>query len=651
MCGIAGMLTSGAVSDATMRAMADAIANRGPDDAGTWVDPGAGIGFAHRRLSIVDLSPAGHQPFHSGCGRYVLTYNGEIYNHVELRRAVEAEGPVAWRGHSDTETLLEAIARWGLTKALERASGMFALALWDRHTRQLSLARDRVGEKPLFYGWSEGRLLFGSSLAALRTVPGFVGETDQDVTALYLRFNYVPAPFSIYRHVYKVMPGTILTLDARALAQAPSVPPAVPSQQPGLSCTRYWSLAEVAQEGTRAPELDPVRALATLDRTLTTAVTQQTMGDVPVGAFLSGGVDSSLIVALMQRAIGGRVRTFTLGLEDPSQDEAPHAAAIARHLGTEHHEHYATAAEAMDVIAAMPSIYDEPFADSSQIATHILSRETRRVVTVALSGDGGDELFAGYNRYMMTSRIFDRLALLPAKGRHGMGRLLTGISTDIWDRLGNLPFGPTVQMLGNKTHKVAQAMQSGGDLPAIYAAFTEEWHSGLPLAHQSRLGTAVLDDAFKGKTREEQMMYWDTMSYLPDDILTKVDRASMAVSLEVRAPMLDRDVIAAAWATPLSLKIRDGQSKWLLRQLLFQHVPPALIERPKSGFGVPLSRWLRGPLRDWAEALLAPDVIGSVAGLDAMAVRQRWLQHLRGTHDWTASLWSVLVLIGWRQQC
>lgn len=651
MCGIAGMLSTGAVSDATMRAMADAVAHRGPDDAGTWIDAGAGIGLAHRRLSILDLSPAGHQPFHSSCGRYVLTYNGEIYNHAELRRALEAQGAVAWRGHSDTETLLEAISRWGLTRALERASGMFALALWDREHRQLSLARDRVGEKPLFYGWSDGRLLFGSSLAALQAVPGFAGQTDPDVTALYLRFNYVPAPFSIYRHVYKVMPGTIVTLDARALAQAPSQPPAVGSRQPGLTCERYWSLADVARQGTLAPERDPARALATLERTLTTAVTQQTMGDVPVGAFLSGGVDSSLIVALMQRAIGGRVRTFTLGLEEPSQDEAPHAAAIARHLGTEHHEHYATAAEAMDVIADMPAIYDEPFADSSQIATHILSRETRRVVTVALSGDGGDELFAGYNRYMMTSRIFDRLALLPAGARRGLGRLLAGISTDAWDRLGTLPFAPGVPMLGNKTHKVAQAMRSGGDLHAIYAAFTEEWHAGVPLTHHTRIGAPVLDDPYKGGTREEQMMYWDTMSYLPDDILTKVDRASMAVGLEVRAPMLDRDVIAAAWATPLALKIRDGQSKWLLRQLLFQHVPQSLIERPKSGFGVPLGRWLRGPLRDWAEALLEPVALSSVEGLDAAIIQRRWQEHLRGTHDWTASLWSVLMLLGWRARC
>lgn len=648
MCGIAGMLTTRAVTEPALRAMARAIAHRGPDDEGVWLDASAGIGLAHRRLSIVDLSSAGHQPFHSRCGRYVLAYNGEVYNHAELRRSLEEAGPVAWQGHSDTETLVEAIARWGLTAALQRASGMFALALWDRDTRQLSLARDRMGEKPLFYGWSQGRILFGSSLAALRATPGFAGEMDPDVTALYLRFNYVPAPYSIYRGIYKVLPGTIVTLDARAVPQVPSQAPAVSSQQPGISCTRYWSLAQVARDGAADPERDPDRALATLERTLSAAVGQQTMGDVPVGAFLSGGVDSSLIVALMQRAIGERVRTFTLGLEDPTQDEAPHAAAIARHLGTEHHEHYASAAEAVDVIAAMPAIYDEPFADSSQIATHILSRETRRTVTVALSGDGGDELFGGYNRYTMTSRIFDRLALLPASGRRGLGRLLAGISTDMWDRMGALPFMPTVPMLGNKTHKVAQAMRTGGDLEAIYAAFTEEWHTGFPFAHRARLAAPSADRAFQGETREDQMMYWDMMSYLPDDILTKVDRASMAVGLEVRAPMLDRDVIASAWATPLALKIRSGQSKWLLRQLLYRHVPAALIERPKSGFGVPLGRWLRGPLREWADALLAPAALASIEGLDAAAVQRRWQQHLRGTHDWTASLWSVLMLIGWR---
>jgi asparagine synthase (glutamine-hydrolysing) len=651
MCGIAGILTTGIVAEESVRAMADALAHRGPDDQGVWIDGQAGIGIGHRRLSVIDLSEAGHQPYHSRCGRYVLTYNGEIYNHADVRRAIEAEGSVEWRGHSDTETLLEAVTCWGLAGALKRCSGMFALGLWDRQARQLSLARDRIGEKPLFYGWNENKLLFGSSLASFRTVPGFSATVDPDVTALYFRFNCVPAPFSIYRGIYKVMPGTIVTLDARTIAQPPAIPPAVPSTAPGISCTRYWSLDGVAREGMLAPEHDPDRAIAALEATLTTAVMQQTMSDVPIGAFLSGGVDSSLIVALMQRAIGGRVKTFTIGFDDLALNEAPYAAVVARHLGTEHHEHYITPAMAMDVIAMLPTIYDEPFADSSQIATHILSRETRRTVTVALSGDGGDELFGGYNRYMMTSRIFDRLSLLPARGRQGLGRLIGGVSTDVWDRIGALPFVPPVPMLGNKAHKVARAMRSGGALRDIYAAFTEEWHAGVPVRHQTRLSAPAADEAVHGLTREEQMMYWDILSYLPDDILTKVDRASMAAGLEVRAPMLDRDVVACAWATPLGLKIRDGQSKWLLRQVLYRHVPRSMIERPKAGFGVPLAQWLRGPLREWAQALLAPSSLSTIEGLDGAAVQLRWQQHLRGTHDWTAALWSVLMLIGWQTQC
>jgi asparagine synthase (glutamine-hydrolysing) len=651
MCGIAGILTTGAVGEGSVRAMADVLAHRGPDDQGVWIDGQAGIGIGHRRLSIVDLSEAGHQPYHSRCGRYVLTYNGEIYNHADVRRAIESDGPVEWRGHSDTETLVEAIACWGLAGALERCSGMFALGLWDRQTRQLSLARDRIGEKPLFYGWDGDRMLFASSLASLRAVPGFAAQVDPDVTALYFRFNYVPAPYSIYRGIFKVMPGTIVTLDTRSIAQPPSLPPAVPSAAPGVSCVRYWSLAEVARDGMLTPEQSPDRAIAALEAALTKAVAQQTMSDVPIGAFLSGGVDSSLIVALMRQAIGGRVRTFTMGFEDPALDEAPHAAAIARHLGTEHTEYYIRPVAAMDVIADLPAIYDEPFADSSQIATYILSRETRRAVTVALSGDGGDELFGGYNRYVMTSRIFDRLSLMPAAARRGLGWMVGGVASDLWDRLGDLPFGPAMPMLGNKAHKVARAMRSGGALEDIYAAFTEEWHAGVPFAHAKRLAVPAKDGAFLGETREEQMMYWDIMSYLPDDILTKVDRASMAAGLEVRAPLLDRDIVAQAWRTPLNQKIRGGQSKWLLRQILYRHVPPSLIERPKAGFGVPLAKWLRGPLREWAEDLLAPASLAGIEGLDGAAVHRRWRQHLRGTHDWTGSLWSVLMLIGWRSKC
>ncbi|WP_156840057.1 asparagine synthase (glutamine-hydrolyzing) [Novosphingobium aquimarinum] len=651
MCGIAGILTTQVVSEATVRAMARAVAHRGPDDEGVWIDPDAGIGLGHRRLSIVDLSQAGHQPFASRCGRYMLTFNGEIYNHADIRRELEAGEPIGWRGHSDTETLIEAIARWGLKDALRRCSGMFALGLWDRQTRQLHLARDRIGEKPLFYGWNGQSILFGSGLAPFRAVPGFSASIDQRALSLYFRFNCVPAPWSIYRDIFKVMPGTIVTLDAQAIGRPHMLLPDQPSPGPHASCERFWSLADVVRAERATPESDPQHAADHLEAALTAAIARQTMGDVPIGAFLSGGVDSSLIVALMRKAIGSRVRTFTIGFEDPAYDEAPHAAAIARHLGTEHYEHYLTPQAAIDAIDRLPEIYDEPFADSSQIATHILSRETRRTVKVALSGDGGDELFGGYNRYVMTSRIFDRLALIPASARRGLGRMIGGISSDTLDRMATLPLMPKMAMLGNKAHKVAQAMRSDGQLGEIYAAFTEEWHAGLPLSDASRQPVFIADPLGAELTREEQMMYWDLMTYLPDDILTKVDRASMDVGLEVRAPMLDPEVIACAWRTPLAFKIRNGQGKCILRDVLYRHVPPALIERPKSGFGVPLGRWLRGPLREWAEEGLSDASLDAFEGLDHAAIRQRWQQHLRGSHDWTVALWSVLMLTRWHAQC
>jgi asparagine synthase (glutamine-hydrolysing) len=651
MCGIAGILTTQVVSEATVRAMARSLAHRGPDDEGVWIDREAGIGLGHRRLSIVDLSKAGHQPFASRCGRYVLTFNGEIYNHADIRRDLETCGAIPWRGHSDTETLMEAIARWGLKEALRRSSGMFALGLWDRETRQLHLARDRVGEKPLYYGWNGASILFGSGLAAFRAVPGFAAPVDRRALSLYFRFNCVPGPWSIHRDIFKVMPGSIVTLDARAIGQPHMLLPDATSPGPHARCERFWSLADVVRAERVAPESDPVRASDTLEASLTAAIARQTMGDVPIGAFLSGGVDSSLIVALMRNAIGSRVRTFTIGFEDPAYDEAPHAAAIARHLGTEHHEYYLTPQAAIDTIDRLPAIYDEPFADSSQIATHILSSETRRTVTVALSGDGGDELFGGYNRYIMTSRIFDRLALIPASARRGLGRMIGGVSSDTLDRMATLPLMPKMAMLGNKAHKVARAMRTGGALEDIYAAFTEEWHAGVPL-EDCTTQPVFRPDAFgENLTREEQMMYWDIMTYLPDDILTKVDRASMDVGLEVRAPMLDPEVIACAWRTPLSLKVRDGLGKHILREVLYRHVPPALIERPKSGFGVPLGRWLRGPLRDWGEEGLSYSSLAAFEGLDHAAIRQRWDQHQRGTHDWTAALWSVLMLTRWHAQC
>lgn len=646
MCGIAGLWTRGRVTADQVRAMTDAIANRGPDDAGVWIDEAAGVGLGHRRLAIIDLSAAGHQPMASRCGRYLLTFNGEIYNHAAIRRELESLGSAGWRGHSDTETLLEGIARWGLAATLARCAGMFALALWDRESRQLSLARDRVGEKPLYYGWTPEGFAFASELKALRTLPNFDPGVDPDVLGLYLRFNYVPTPWSIYRNIYKLEPASIVTLAPEGMASAPGAPIRAPMAAGGIVASRYWSLDDAVRRGD-ATDVDA--AVEELDHTLTEAVRLQVAADVPVGAFLSGGIDSSTIVALMTKVASGRVRTFTIGFHERADNEADYARDVARHLGTEHQEMIVTPADARAVIPDLPSIYDEPFADSSQIPTHLLSRLTRASVTVALSGDGGDELFCGYNRYTMTRDLWRRLSRLPAPLRRGVGALVTTVPPGAWDRLAGLPLVPEVPMLGAKAHKFANALRSGGDLPAIYASFVEQWQGQVPLPGASRLPTAIDDPAMPGAGIEEQMMRWDLHSYLPDDILTKVDRAAMAVALEVRIPFLDHRVIEQAARTPLSLKLRDRQGKWLVRQVLDRYVPRALIDRPKAGFGIPVGSWMRGPLRDWAEDLLQPQRLAS-NGFDPKVIRARWQQHLDGTHDWTAALWSVLMFVAWEAE-
>lgn len=644
MCGLAGLWTRGRVSDATVRAMADAVAHRGPDDAGVWIDAEAGIGLGHRRLAVVDLSPAGHQPMASRCGRYVLVFNGEVYNHAVIRRELEALGTGGWRGHSDTETLLEGIARWGLAATLARCVGMFALALWDRETRRLSLARDRVGEKPLYYGWTPDGLAFASELKALRALPNFAPAVDRDVLGLYLRFNYVPTPWSIYRDVYKLEPASIVTFTAEALAAPPGVPVRAPHDAGGITAQRYWSL-DLATSG-HDPVADPHAAVEELDRTLTEAVRLQVLADVPVGAFLSGGIDSSTVVALMAKVAQGRVRTFTIGFHEEANNEADHAKAVARHLGTEHSELYVTAGEARAVVTDLPGMYDEPFADSSQIPTHLLSRLTRGAVTVALSGDGGDELFCGYNRYTFTRDLWRYASRLPAPVRSAAGAAVTAIPPGLWDRLGALPLLPDMPMLGVKAHKYANVLRSDGNLARVYTAFVEEWQGQAPLPGTLRLPTILDEPEVPGLAQEEQMMYWDLRSYLPDDILTKVDRAAMAVALEVRIPFLDHRVIEQAWRTPLRFKLDGRRGKWLVRQVLDRYVPRELIERPKAGFGVPVGAWLRGPMRDWAEQWLQPARLEGI-GLDPGVIRARWHQHLRGSHDWTAALWSVLMFVSW----
>jgi len=645
---------SGGAVDATP--MATALTHRGPDDGGAWADPAVGIALSHRRLSIIDLSPAGHQPMASPCDRYRIVFNGEIYNHLELRRELEVAGAIAWRGHSDTETLAHAITRWGLAATLERSVGMFAIALWDRQERRLSLGRDRMGEKPLFYGWSRDGLVFGSELKALRAAPGFDNPVDPDVLSLYLRFNYVPAPWSILRHIFKVEPGVIVTLGRAALGTPPALPPTAtatdPSSNPasrassGVACRRYWSLDAVVAAGAD-PAMTESEALSCLEARLTEAVKIQTVADVPVGAFLSGGVDSSAIVALMRNVTNAEVKTFTIGFAETGFDEAPHARAVATHLGTDHHEMYVGAEDVRAVIPDLARIYDEPFADSSQIPTVLLSQLTRKSVTVALSGDGGDELFCGYNRYLVSRRYWDAAARVPAPLRAGIGKALTQLSPGTWDSLTRLPRVPRIGMLGDKVHKVGRMLQTPVGIADIYRASSEEWSGALPLTSDVRLAASIDRPPALRNEAAEQMMHWDMQSYLPNDILTKVDRAAMAASLETRVPLLDHRVVEQAWRTPLAFKVRDGQGKWALRQILYRYVPKALIERPKAGFAIPIGAWLCGPLRDWAESLLSTDALAEQPTLDVAAIRARWAEHLAGTHDRTASLWGVLMFQAW----
>ncbi|MGI4730529.1 MAG: asparagine synthase (glutamine-hydrolyzing) [Janthinobacterium lividum] len=651
MCGIAGLWKPGSASRGEAVAMADRLSHRGPDSSGAWIDAEVGIALSHRRLSIIDLSAAGHQPMASPCGRYMLTFNGEIYNHLDIRGELEATAPVEWRGHSDTETLVHAVARWGLAGALRRSVGMFALGLWDRQERTLSLARDRLGEKPLFYGWTTGGVVFGSELKALRGSNNFANPVDPDVLALYFRYNYVPAPWSILRHVFKVEPGAIVTIDRAALGAPPSQAPTAraPDATTGVRITRYWSLDAVVAAGAD-DGLTAETAVAQLEERLVDAIRLQTVADVPVGAFLSGGVDSSAIVALMRNVTHAHVKTFTIGFGESGYDEAPYAREVARHLGTDHTELYVGADDVRGVIPELPTIYDEPFADSSQLPTVLLSRLTRQSVTVALSGDAGDELFGGYNRYLVSRRVWDVAAAVPAPLRSGIGRAITAVSPGSWDRIGGLPFTPKLPMLGVKAHKIGRMLQGSVSTLDIYQSASEEWHGSPPARSADRLRSPVDQAPVERETAEEQMMHWDMTSYLPNDILTKVDRAAMAASLETRVPFLDHRVVEQAWRTPLRFKIRDGQGKWVLRQLLYKYVPKAMIERPKAGFAIPIGAWLRGPLREWAEDLLSPPALAETPALDARLILERWRQHQAGTHDWTGGLWGVLMFQAWQRR-
>jgi asparagine synthase (glutamine-hydrolysing) len=645
MCGITGFLNLAGQQPADagiLLGMANRLAHRGPDDSGLWVE--GGIALAQRRLSILDLSPAGHQPMHSACGRYVLVYNGEIYNYQDIRRQIETEPYFResighWRGHSDTEVMLAAIACWGLMPALERMVGMFAIALWDRKARALFLVRDRMGEKPLYYARCGATLLFGSELKALRAHPAFAGRVDRGALSLLMRYNYIPAPYTIYEGVHKLPAAHCLTI----------------TEGGEMNLLPYWSLAQSVRHAKANPFTGgDTEAIDALEAQLRLAVRGQMESDVPLGAFLSGGVDSSTVVALMQAQSDRPVKTFSIGFFEDGFDEAQHARRVAQHLGTEHTELYVTARQAQDVIPLLPQLYDEPFSDSSQIPTFLVSQLARRHVTVSLSGDGGDELFGGYNRYRVAGDVWRRMSRLPSGVRTLMAAGIHAVPPALWDKAARLaaPLLPRRLAQGNmgdKLHKFAGIMgASGQDL--IYHQLLSHWQEPAALV----IGGHEPETAFSDSTLSallpdfvERMMYLDSISYLPDDILVKVDRAAMGVSLETRVPMLDHRVVEFAWSLPLHMKMRAGESKWLLKQVLYRHVPREMVDRPKMGFGVPIDQWLRGALRDWAEELLNPARMKAEGFFDPALVQEKWQQHLSGQQNWQYLLWDVLMVQAW----
>ncbi len=644
MCGLLGFL-GGEIGTGNYEAflcrMADTLIHRGPDDGGYWCDREQRICFGHRRLSIMDISPAGHQPMLSASGRYVFVFNGEIYNHLLLRKSLEIAGSTLhWRGSSDTETLLAGFDVWGVKATIERSIGMFAFAVWDRHARALTLGRDRLGEKPLYYGWQGDTFLFGSELKALRAHPAFKAEVDRNALALLMRHNCIPAPYSIYQGIAKLQPACLLTV---SLTQhAPRI-------------EHYWSGKGVVEAGQEHPFTgNASEAVDVLESLLIDAVGQQMMADVPLGAFLSGGVDSSTVVALMQAQSSRPVRTFSIGFHEDMYNEAQYAKAVARHLATEHTELYVTVQDALDVIPRLSSLYDEPFSDSSQIPTFLVSNMARQHVTVSLSGDAGDELFGGYNRYLLSKNLWGRLSKLPVNARRALASAITRVSPQTWNALVNnllfmLPKGTGLVNWGDKLHKGAAVMASRS-VSELYLGFVSHWSDPAPLVVDAIEPATVLTDVTRqpnAYSDVERMMALDMLSYLPDDILTKVDRAAMGVSLETRVPFLDHRVVEFAWRLPLEFKLRDGVGKWILRQVLYKYVPKELIERPKQGFGVPIDSWLRGPLRDWAEELLNEKRLMREGFFNPGPIHLKWQEHLSGKRNWQYHLWDVLMFQSW----
>lgn len=636
MCGIAGFFTPGSHNRPTedlitlANNMGQALYHRGPDGGDCWVDPAHGLGLAHRRLAIIDLSPAGHQPMTSQDGRFVMVYNGEVYNASEMRTELEAAG-YQFKGHSDTESILNGFAHWGVEATLVRLVGMFAIALWDKRDKKLFLIRDRLGIKPLYWYRSGETLLFGSELKALHRHPAFEKCINRQAVASFLRYNYIPAPQTIYDKTHKLLPGHMLVVDENG-------------QQYDQA---FWSLDDVINQP--VTQMSRGGAVDALEELLRDAVGRRMISDVPLGTFLSGGIDSSCVAALMQAQSTQAVKTFSIGFEDQGYNEAVHASEVACHLGTDHTELYVTPTEARDVIPALPDYYDEPFSDSSQIPTYLVSKMTRDHVTVALSGDGGDELFGGYNRYFLAQKYAKTLFAQPSGLRKLEAGVLNAMGPAFWDGLFQLvPKSKRPAQASTKIQKLANILKGGPD--DLYLNLITHWADPAALVKGAQEPDGlVFDPNVRRRVPDliQRMQYLDTLTYLPDDILTKVDRASMAVSLEARVPLLDHRVVEFAWGLPQDYKIHQGQGKWILREVLYKYVPKSLIERPKMGFGVPIDQWLRGPLKEWAGDMFSPAVLNRFDLIDPEPVQQKWREHQNGQQNWQHHLWDILMLQSW----
>lgn len=660
MCGIAGII-SRKLNQEQLTAAAEEITNcialRGPDDHGFWYDYPNGVALGHRRLAILDLSPEGHQPMLSPSKRFSIVFNGEIYNFQDLRRELQAKG-FQFRGGSDTEVMLAAFEAWGVEESTKKFNGMFAYVLWDTRDKKLYLGRDRLGVKPLYYGWMPSGFVFSSQVKSFERSPGFQSSIDRNAVCLYMRHNYVPSPYSIYQGVHKLPQACILALSLEQLIQKPQDFSAdYLDTGSSVRPMPFWSARQVAEQGQRNLRADSEETLAELHALLLDAVKLRMISDVPLGAFLSGGLDSSTVVALMQAQSSRPVKTYSIGFREGSYNEAAHAKAVAAHLKTEHTELYVTAQDALDVIPRLPVIFDEPFSDSSQIPTYLLSKLTRQHVTVSLSGDGGDELFSGYTRYLWANKVKNIVSGIPAQLRRGGAAAVRSLSREQWDKAfaGISPLLPKkmrVALPGDKMHKLARVLNYS-NTQDVYSQMVSHWDDPNQIVIG---GTEPAVGSFDARTHPQldeyisRMMYFDLMNYLPDDVMVKVDRASMASSLEAREPLLDYRLVEFAWQLPLNMKMRGTESKWALRQILYKYVPKELVERPKMGFGVPIDSWLRGPLREWAADLLSEASINKFGILNPQPLKVKWQQHVEGKHNWQYHLWDALMLQSWLQE-